>query len=121
VSNILAERGLDMNSKLEFNLKEYNGVLEVFLAGDLDSSSSPKLLKELDYNVKESINRVIFLMDKLEYISIKGIRTIFFVKERVADSSDVVLVGAQNNILDILKLSELDDFFVIKESEEQYN
>ena len=34
-----------MSFKLEFNLKEYNGVLEVSLVGYLDSFSSPKLLK----------------------------------------------------------------------------
>nr|WP_143786661.1 hypothetical protein [Orenia metallireducens] len=60
-------------------------------------------------------------MEELEYMSIRGIRTIFFAKEKVAVSSDVVLVGAQNKMLDPLKLSELDNFFVIKESEEQYN
>ncbi|WP_367302829.1 STAS domain-containing protein [Orenia metallireducens] len=67
------------------------------------------------------MDKIIFLMEELEYMSIRGIRTIFFAKEKVAVSSDVVLVGAQNKMLDPLKLSELDNFFVIKESEEQYN
>ena len=105
-----------MESKISVTCE--NEVAKVELAGRLDATNAPALAEELKKLVGQPIKRVVYLANALEYISSAGLRVIIFSKQKIGEDTDVYLIGAQEPVLDVIKMSGLDTFLIIQDSYE---
>ena len=104
-----------MKSDLRWDLNENDGVIEVSLAGDLDSTNALDFLKQLRNYMQNSINRLVFLVEGLEYISSEGIKALFYAGEEAQGDSKIVLDSENNFIADLIRETGLDDLFIIEQ------
>jgi anti-anti-sigma factor len=95
------------------NLELNGSILKITLTGKLDAVKAPELMEELKNISGTSIEKIIFYVKDLEYISSAGLRTIIFSKQRLGADSDIYFVGAQEAVLDVINMSGLDNFLII--------
>lgn len=89
--------------------KKENGVL--ILEGRLDASQSEKASEKLS-EVDESIT---IDMSGLDYISSSGLSVLIKTYKRLEESGETVrLINMSDRILDVFKLTRLDQFFEIE-------
>ncbi len=95
-----------------------NGVARITLAGRLDATNAPTLQEELKKLIGQPVSRLVFLAKDLEYISSAGLRVIIFAKQKLGASASVYLVSAQDAILNVIKMSGLDNFLHLQDTYE---
>jgi anti-anti-sigma factor len=95
------------------NLELTEKILKITLTGKLDAVKAPELMEELKNISGNAIEKIIFYVKDLEYISSAGLRTIIFSKQRIGADSDIYFVGAQEAVLDVINMSGLDNFLII--------
>ena len=88
----------------------------VVLSGRLDATSAPVLQEELKKLIGQKLGKLVFFAGGLEYISSAGLRVIIFAKQKIGKDTEVLLVGAQQSVLDVIKMSGLDTFLTIQDS-----
>lgn len=93
-----------------------DGVAKIELAGHLDAASAPALQEELTTLIGSNISKLVFLARDLEYISSAGLRVIIFAKQKIGVEVKVYLVGAQEMVLNVVKMSGLDNFMIIQDT-----
>ena len=103
-----------MESKYSVVCKE--GVAKIELLGRLDAVNAPSFQEELKKLAGADINRMVFYAKDLEYISSAGLRAIIFAKQKIGVHSQVYLIGAQEVVLNTIKMSGLDNFMFIQET-----
>jgi anti-anti-sigma factor len=95
-----------MESK--FNVVLENEIIKITLSGNLDAKNAPHLSEELKKFMGKDIKKIVFLVKDLEYISSAGLRVIIFSKQKMGDDVKVIMAGAQEDVLDVIKMSGLD-------------
>jgi anti-anti-sigma factor len=103
-----------MESKFSVDFKD--GVAKIALCGRLDAVNAPLLQDELKRLMGSPVKNMVFLAKELEYISSAGLRVIIFAKQKVGVDAKVYLVGAQEAILGVVKMSGLDNFMFIQDT-----
>lgn len=102
-----------------FSIKTENGIAKVILSGRLDTSNASALSDELKTLIGKDINKVVFFVNELEYISSAGLRVIIFAKQKIGTDTKVYLVGANSTILDVVKMTGMDNFLFIQDTFEE--
>ncbi|MFH0838740.1 MAG: STAS domain-containing protein [Candidatus Omnitrophota bacterium] len=97
----------------KFTLDVKDGEAKIELCGRLDAVNAPQLQEELKKMIGSPVKRMVFLVKDLEYISSAGLRVIIFAKQKVGVDARVFFVGAQEAILNVIKMSGLDNFLTI--------
>jgi anti-anti-sigma factor len=103
-----------MESKFSVDYKDC--VAKIALCGRLDAVNAPVLQDELKKLMGSSVKDMVFYAKDLEYISSAGLRVIIFAKQKVGVDAKVYLVGAQEAVLSVVKMSGLDNFMFIQET-----
>lgn len=103
-----------MEPKFSVNCKD--DVVKIELSGRLDATNAPALQDELKKLTGSTINRLVFYAKDLEYISSAGLRVIIFAKQKIGAHAQVYLIGAPEGILNIIKMSGLDNFMFIQDT-----
>jgi anti-anti-sigma factor len=106
-----------MEPKMSINYKD--GVAKVELGGRLDATNAPALQEELKKLTGQNITSLVFLVKDLEYISSAGLRVIIFAKQKIGMHAKVYLIGAGETILNIIRMSGLDNFMTIQDTYEE--
>lgn len=91
-------------------------VVKITLAGRLDANNAPLLQDELKKLIGSNLKSIVFLAKDLEYISSAGLRMIIFAKQKIGVQSQVYMIGAQESVLGVIKMSGLDNFMHIQDS-----
>ena len=99
-----------------FSVKCENSVAKVKLSGRLDANNAPAFQEELKKLMSSNVSRIIFYVKDLEYISSAGLRAIIFAKQKIGAGSQVYLIGAQEAVLSVIKMSGLDNFMFIQDT-----
>jgi anti-anti-sigma factor len=86
------------------------------MCGRLDATNAPLLQEELKKLTGQKIAKMIFFANDLEYISSAGLRVIIFAKQKIGVDSHIYLIGAQEAILNVIKMSGLDNFMTVQET-----
>ena len=100
--------------KIESN----NGVLTVFLEGDLDAQNASAVQKEIEeaHNAHPD-DEILFDAEKLRYISSAGLRVLLkFV--RVAKGKEVVIQNVSRDVYDVLELTRFVNLMTVKKLRE---
>lgn len=95
--------------KIDKNIE--NKELTIRLEGRLDSDSAPILEKELT-NLEE-IHKLIFDLEKLEYISSAGLRIILNCQKRLINQGEVIIKNVNEEIKKILNITGFDNILTI--------
>ena len=103
-----------MESKFKVDLAE--GIAKIELSGRLDAANSPALQEELKKLIGQTISRLVFLAKDLEYISSAGLRVIIFAKQKIGVDAQVYLIGAQEAVSNVVRMSGLDNFMTIQDT-----
>lgn len=103
-----------MESK--FCVKCENSVAKIQLSGRLDANNAPAFQEELKKLTGSNVSRIVFYVKDLEYISSAGLRAIIFAKQKIGVDAQVYLIGAQEAVLSVVKMSGLDNFMFIQDT-----
>jgi len=101
-----------MESK--YSVVESNGIVTITLQGKLDATNAPSLMEELKKFIGKDITELNFEAEQLEYIASAGLRTMIFAKQKIGENASISLIGAKQEVLDVVKMSGLDNFLTIK-------
>ena len=103
-----------MDPKFSINCQE--GVAKVELCGRLDATNAPLLQEEFKKLIGQKIAHLVFLAKDLEYISSAGLRVMIFAKQKIGVDAHAYLIGAQEAVLSVIKMSGLDNFLTIQDT-----
>ncbi|MGM0501447.1 MAG: STAS domain-containing protein [Bacillota bacterium] len=103
-----------MKSNLKFSLKESNGIAEIYLVGDLDATNANDLLYFLRNSVRDSIDKLVFLVEGLEYISSEGFKALILANQETKSEPGVILVKEDSFVSDLIKEAGLEKIFVVE-------
>jgi anti-anti-sigma factor len=106
-----------MAAKYDVSLQDKTA--RVTIGGNLDTKSAPGLAEELKQLQGKDIDRIVFFVDKLEYISSAGLRVIIFAKQKVGVHAEVYFVGAQEQVMDVIKMTGLANFLICRDTYEE--
>lgn len=90
------------------------GCAKVILSGRLDATSAPALQEELKKLIGQPVSKLVFFAKDLEYISSAGLRVIIFAKQKIGAESKVYFIGGQDAVVNVIKMSGLDNFMAIQ-------
>lgn len=91
-------------------------ITKIKLSGKLDAVNAPVLMEELKSLIGQQVKKIVLYAEELEYISSAGLRTIIFAKQKIGAEAEVYMIGAQETVTDVIKMSGLDNFLYIQDS-----
>ncbi len=97
---------------MKFNKKQFDRTLTIEVEGRLDTNTSPDLEKELQDLT--GIERIIFDLKDLEYISSAGLRLLLAIQKKLNAEDSVIIRNANDTIRDIFEMTGFDDFLRIE-------
>ncbi len=99
-------------------VQEIGEISKIKLHGHIDASIAPALMEELKPLIadKDKVKKLVFDATDLEYIASAGIRAVVFAKQKLGGNVEVFLVGANETILDVFKMTGIDKFLTIQDS-----
>jgi len=100
-------------AKMQFD----DGVATIRMSGELDGEGAP-LLGDLVAGAAErdTLGRLVLLMDELTYLSSAGLRSLVFAHQKMPYTVDIVLVGAQPQVAETIRMTGFDRSVVMQES-----
>lgn len=103
---------------MAFNVTtEFSGGTAIMtLAGSLDAASAPALSAEVQKAVANKSERLVLMVQDLEYIASAGLRVILFAKQKMGMNTDIYMIAPQEQIVDTLERSGFDQAVIIQES-----
>ncbi|MCX5697785.1 MAG: STAS domain-containing protein [Candidatus Omnitrophica bacterium] len=103
-----------MESK--FSIELSGNIAKLTLVGRLDATNAAVFQEELKKISGQQVTKVVFFAKDLEYIASAGLRVMIFAKQKLCQDAQVYLVGAQEAVLNVVKMSGLDTFMAIQDT-----
>ncbi len=100
---------------LKVSIANENGIAKITLAGTLDAANAPGFQEELKKLIGQNIQKLVFFAKDLAYISSAGLRIIIFAKQKIGVEAQLYLIGGQEAVLNVIKMSGLDNFMTIQD------
>jgi len=97
-----------MGFKARMYADEGSGTVTITLAGELDSSSAPRLNELIVEAATKPVERMVLLLERLSYLSSAGVRCVVVAHQRFGPGVEIVLVGARPEVAETLQLTGLD-------------
>ncbi|MBN2381563.1 anti-sigma factor antagonist [bacterium] len=91
-------------------------VAKVHLVGRLDATNAPALQDKMMTLKDQAIRKVVFFAQDLAYIASSGLRVIIFAKQKMGAETQVYLIGAREMVLDVIKMTGLNNFMIIQDT-----
>ena len=99
----------------EFTITFENNIVQIELPSRLDATNAGGLQDDLKQFIGKEVEKMIFLAPNLEYMSSAGLRVIIFAKQKIGVDAHIFLIGASEAILNVVKMSGLDNFMTIQD------
>lgn len=99
------------NSKLEITKERNGGELAVSLAGRLDTNTAPELQAVFDTELSE-VSQVQIDMEKLEYLSSAGLRTLLTGTRKM--DGNLTVFHVNDEIMEVFKITGFDSILNIR-------
>ena len=87
--------------------------LTVALEGRLDTTTAPKLEEELRGSV-DGITRLVFDVEKLEYISSAGLRVLLAMQKLMNQQGEMVLQNVNEAVMEVFEVTGFSDILSIE-------
>ena len=108
-----------MGDGFQYEMTIADEVVEIHLHGQLTAGNVTKFSDEVKTLVGTPIKKLIFNAQDLEYIASAGLRVIIFLKQKIGADADIYFIGGQEAVLEVIKMSGLDNFLRIQETNEE--
>ena len=92
------------------------GVATIRLSGELDAASAPKFSDLVTEAAKHDLNRLVLLAADLAYMSSAGLRCLVFAHQKLPRKTEIVLVGAQPDVAETIRLTGFDRSITMEEA-----
>ncbi|MFC1575233.1 STAS domain-containing protein [Gemmatimonadota bacterium] len=100
----------------EFSIDLQGGIAKIDLGERVDTTNAGDLTETLRTLVGQDVSKVVMEATNLEYLSSAGLRAIVFAKQKIGQGLDVILVGAREEIVDVITMTGFDSFVTIQDS-----
>jgi len=100
----------------QFTIDVTDGIARIDLGDRVDTNNAGDLTETLRTLVGQDVAKVVFEASNLEYLSSAGLRAIVFAKQKIGQGLEVILVGAKEEIADVIKMTGFDSFVSIQDS-----
>lgn len=101
----------------EAELQIEDTVATIRLSGELDSASAPGFNDVIIEAAKNQPSRLVLLAGSLSYMSSAGLRCLVFAHQKLPRGSEIVLVGAQPDVAETIRLTGFDRSIVMEASD----
>lgn len=91
---------------------------KITLSGELDANSAPLFKTEVDKAAALNPQRLILVMQDLEYMASAGLRVLIFAKQKMGANSDIYIVSPQEMVLETLTKTGFSQSVFIREEYE---
>lgn len=85
----------------------------------LDFFDGYKLQKEAELYLKENIFHLIIDLSLVNYISSRGLGILVDIHKKCQKNGKLVLCGLSNDVMSVFKLTVLNNFFIIVDTQEE--
>lgn len=92
----------------EVKLRIEDKVATMTLAGELDATSAPRFNDAIIDAARNELTRLVLLAEDLSYMSSAGLRCLVFAQQKLPRGSEIVLVGAQPDVAETIRLTGFD-------------
>lgn len=89
----------------EVSLRMSDQMAQIELSGDLDASSAPKFKEMVEIAAARAPKRLVLSVRGLRYMASAGLRVLIFTKQKLGAAAEILLVGAQEGVLQTLTLT----------------
>ncbi len=94
-----------------------DGIATIRLAGELDARSAPRFNDLITDAAKHELSQLVLLADDLTYMSSAGLRCLVFAHQKMPRGVRIVLVGAQPDVAEAIRLTGFDRSIVMQEAQ----
>lgn len=103
---------------MAFNIESeiINNVGKLTLIGELDGGTAPLFKEKIEEVAQAKIEKLVLIMDQLEYMSSAGLRILVFAKQKMGTTVEIFLVGTQEMVNDTIEQTGLHHSFHLVES-----
>jgi anti-anti-sigma factor len=98
----------------EAKLQIADKVATIRLAGELDATSAPRFNDVIIDAAKNGLTRLVLLAHNLSYMSSAGLRCLVFAHQKLPRGSEIVLVGAQPDVAETIRLTGFDRSIIME-------
>lgn len=95
-------------------LHQDGGSATIRLSGDLDSTSAPELNELVTRAAEGELDRLVLIMSDLTYMSSAGLRCLLFAHQKMSQEAEIVLVGTQPEVAEMIRLTGFDRSVVMQ-------
>jgi anti-sigma B factor antagonist len=101
-------------AELQINSEVISGVPTIYLKGELDSYSAPRVRQLLESMTDLETPKVLIDISSLEYIDSAGLGVLVAALKKAADhSGTIALIGPAPNVARVLTVTGLDKLFTV--------
>jgi anti-sigma B factor antagonist len=99
----------------DFEVKRSGNMLDIWLDKELTTANAPALTEELSQFRNQGIEKIVFDVTGLIYISSAGLRTLFFAYHDLGSHAKIVFVNCAEEIRDVLDKVGMTSFIKFEE------
>ena len=100
----------------EAKLQIEEAVATIRLSGELDAASAPKFNELISDAAQHDLDRFVLLAAALSYMSSAGLRCLVFAHQKLPSKTEIVLVGAQADVAETIRLTGFDKSITMEEA-----
>jgi anti-anti-sigma factor len=98
-------------------LEKTDGIARITMAGELDASSAPVFKEEVERAAEGApVQELVLLVQDLSYIASAGLRVLIFAKQKMGPSTDIYVIGAQEQVIDTLQKTGFDRSCILQDT-----
>src|SRR5919197_1086920 len=97
-----------MSFQAKLQADDDSRTVTIRLIGELDSKSAPELNELIGQAAQHEADRLVLLMDRLDYLSSAGLRCLVFAHQKFGPGVEIVLVGTQPDVAETIRMTGFD-------------
>lgn len=92
-----------------------DGTATIRISGELHAKSAGQFNQLIAQCAEQRPHRLVLLLDELTYLSSAGLRSLLFAHQLLGRDVEIVLVGAQPDVAEAIRLTGLDQSVIMQE------
>jgi anti-anti-sigma factor len=102
----------------EAKLQVADGIATIRVIGELDAKSAPRFNELISQAASSDPSQLVLIADKLTYMSSAGLRCLVFAHQKMPANVRIVVIGAQPEVAETIRLVGFDHSIVLQEAGE---